>query len=205
MSEEIRNKFYREKLLRELKEGYLEATKEITVKGIIEITKTIENLEIELDNARKEILRLNNINIEEDIKELISNEDIPSITDYKSILDDRWWYRVKIKLDESIIEKNKLRKCSIIRFKNEISLNEYIKSNFNILVIKEVKNILGKKILIADNVELISLISKDENKYILIYKFISRNGDEKENVPYKDTSDLYECIDNILNDYEIKL
>lgn len=136
MSKKIRNKYHRENLFKELKKGYLEATKEMTVNGIIKIIKTIENLEIEIDNARKEILRLNNIDIEEDIK--------------------------------------------------------------------EVKNILGKKILVADNVELISLISKDENKYILIYKFISRNDEEKENKRdctikgYKDTSELFNFIEGFI-------
>lgn len=164
MGKKIRNKYHRENLLKELKKGYLEATKEMTVNGIIKIIKTIENLEIELDNARKEILRLNNIDIEEDIKELISNEDIPNVIDYTSYLDDdeEYWYILKAHLEDE--GNDKKRDCTIKRYKDTSDLYDCIENILNDMDIKEVENTKEKKVFSSDKFELNILTSKEKKK-----------------------------------------
>lgn len=158
-------------LVKSVKSEVLDQKIELKVKEFKELISMVENLEIELDKSKKEILRLNNIDIEEDVKKLIADKDIPNLTDYKSDLEGECWYKLYIDLDYNVKEEEKLKKCTIIRFKNEASLYEFIKRELRWVNIKEVnENIEEKKVFNNPNSEVITYKSKEKNKYMLIYK-----------------------------------
>lgn len=175
MNKSRANKFHRLELIRQLEYASLETEIKIKIRKLKEILSAIDSLEEELKNSKEEILKLSNISIEEDLKELIKDRDIPNIKDYRSDLDGEWWYRLEMILDENIREKEKLRKCTIIRFKNEVSLYEFIKTELVGINIKKVKKIKEKKVLSSNdsNISITILKLKEKNKYMLIFKVLS--------------------------------
>ncbi len=162
-------------LVKSVKSEVLDQKIELKVKEFKELISMVENLEIELDKSKKEILRLNNIDIEEDVKKLIADKDIPNSTDYKSDLEGECWYKLYINLDDDIMEQERLKQCKVIRFKNEVSLYNFIKRELRGINIKEVnENIEEKKVFNNPNSEVIIYESKEKNKYMIIYKLFYR-------------------------------